>query len=282
MRVKKQKRHRKVVRFYAACFGFREPFKIICDGTFIHHLIAHDLTPADDVLSHLVGARVLLFTSRCVIGELKSLGKDYAESLQAAQMLVTARCDHEEKRVSAEKCVESIIGGSNAEHFFVATQDAEIRKMFREIPGVPVIYGLRNSLFIEQPSTHQREFVKSTEEKRLHMSDSEYQKLRKIKLKNKLENPVDSPDAQDDSGNELVTIPEKNIARRMLAVTDKSKFKRKRAKGPNPLSCKKKKMIGDSTAAENKDGETSGGAKRKRTRKRKRIQKDNNLGESGC
>lgn len=98
-----------------------------------------------------------------MIGELKSLGKDYAESLQAAQMLVTARfvlglgffffwkefggffffpewwfcvwgrCDHEEKRVSAAQCVESIIGGSNTEHFFVATQDAEIRKMFREV-----------------------------------------------------------------------------------------------------------------------------------------------------
>ena len=101
-----------------------------------------------------------------MIGELKSLGQDYSESLEAAQMLVTARfsffahlcidffiflvfllelvivfnggvvffirCDHE-NRVSAEKCVESIIGGINMEHFFVATQDADIRKKFREV-----------------------------------------------------------------------------------------------------------------------------------------------------
>ena len=45
------------------------------------------------------------------------------------------RCDHE-NRVSAEKCVDSIIGGSNTEHFFVATQDADIGKKFREVRTV--------------------------------------------------------------------------------------------------------------------------------------------------
>lgn len=64
MRVKKQKRHRKVVRFFSACFGFREPFKVLCDGTFVHHLLIHHLTPADDALSRLLGGRALLFTTR--------------------------------------------------------------------------------------------------------------------------------------------------------------------------------------------------------------------------
>ena len=50
------------------------------------------------------------------------------------------------------------------------------------------------------------------------MSDSEYQKLQKFKLKDKLENSTDLPARQDDSGNELVTITRKNIARRMLGA----------------------------------------------------------------
>lgn len=102
--------------------------------------------------------------------------------------------------------------------------------LHRQIPGVPVIYGLRNSLFLDQPSTHQREFVKSIEDKRLHMSDSEYQKLQKINLKDKLENSTDLPRSGDDSGSEYVTASGTNRARRKLDVTDKSKFKRKRAK----------------------------------------------------
>jgi U3 small nucleolar RNA-associated protein 23 len=66
MRVKKQKRHRKVVRFYSACFGFREPYKVLLDGTLVHHLLSHGLSPADDALSRLLGARCLLFTTKWV------------------------------------------------------------------------------------------------------------------------------------------------------------------------------------------------------------------------
>ncbi|KAG8087466.1 hypothetical protein GUJ93_ZPchr0010g8605 [Zizania palustris] len=58
---------------------------------------------------------------------------------------------------------------NNPDHFFVATQDADIRAKLREVPRVPVIYGLKNSLFIEQPSMQQRKFTQLDEEKRLHM-----------------------------------------------------------------------------------------------------------------
>ncbi|CDP21576.1 unnamed protein product [Coffea canephora] len=85
MRVKKQKRHRKAVRFYAACFSFREPFKVLCDGTFVHHLLLNKITPADIALANALGAPVKIFTTRCVLGELRSLGDSYAESLNAAQ-----------------------------------------------------------------------------------------------------------------------------------------------------------------------------------------------------
>lgn len=274
MRVKKQKRHRKVVRFFSACFGFREPFKVLCDGTFVHHLLLHRLTPADDALSRLLGGRVLLFTTRCIIEELKSLGESHSESLEAAQQLITARCDHE-RRVNAAACIESFIGQGNSEHFFVATQDADIRKNFREVPGVPVIYGLKNSLFIEQPSALQREYVKSAEEERLHASELEYRKLLKRELKD---------GSANDSGNEVLEESQLkrkiSSAKRMLGVAEKSKFKRKKAKGPNPLSCKKKRKD-DSSVQQNEDGQAGGAKKRKRTRKRKRTHENKKLGEPG-
>ena len=40
------------------------------------------------------------------------------------------RCDHE-KRKSAVSCITRIIGENNSEHFFVATQDAELQKKFK-------------------------------------------------------------------------------------------------------------------------------------------------------
>ena len=40
-----------------------------------------------------------------------------------------------------------------------------------------MIYGLKNSLFIKQPSMQQRPFAQLDEEKRIHMEKSEFKKL---------------------------------------------------------------------------------------------------------
>lgn len=42
------------------------------------------------------------------------------------------RCDHE-KRKSAVACITEVIGENNPEHFFVATQDAELRNKFHQV-----------------------------------------------------------------------------------------------------------------------------------------------------
>lgn len=42
------------------------------------------------------------------------------------------RCDHD-KRKSAVDCITEIIGENNAEHFFVATQDADMRNGLQEV-----------------------------------------------------------------------------------------------------------------------------------------------------
>ncbi|KAF0920962.1 hypothetical protein E2562_037844 [Oryza meyeriana var. granulata] len=106
MRVKRRSKHRKVVKFYATCFGFREPYRVLVDSTFVHHLLHHRLLPADDALQALLSASrpPPLFTSKCVLAELRRL----------------SRCEHD-KVVSAVDCILSLIGDTNPEHFFVAT-----------------------------------------------------------------------------------------------------------------------------------------------------------------
>ncbi|KAA8547582.1 hypothetical protein F0562_004011 [Nyssa sinensis] len=204
MRLKKQKRHRKSVRFYTACFGFREPFKVLCDGTFVHQLLVNGINPANTAISNILGATVKVFTTRCVLAELKSLGNSYSESFKAAHSLITARCDHE-KRKSAAACITEIIRENNPEHFFVATQDADLRKKFQEIPGVPVIFGLRNALFLERPSAFQHYFVKSAEEERSHMTELEH-KMLNMKRNNKLvtEEAGGSTDANEGVGDKIL------------------------------------------------------------------------------
>ncbi|KAG2289384.1 hypothetical protein Bca52824_048988 [Brassica carinata] len=134
MRVKRQKKNRRTVRFFTVCFGFRQPFKVLCDGTFVHHLVSKEITPADAAVSELLGGPVKLFTTRCVLAELQKLGKDYSESLEAAQMLSTATCEHEEAK-PADECLSEVLGIKNSEHFFLGTQDFEFRKKLQQGPN---------------------------------------------------------------------------------------------------------------------------------------------------
>ncbi|PNT21632.1 hypothetical protein POPTR_009G159400v4 [Populus trichocarpa] len=166
-----RKRHCRAVRFYTVCFAFRQPYKVLWDGTFIHHLIANNIVPADTAISNIPCGPVKLFTTRCVLAELKRLGKSYTESLQAANRLMIARCDHEQMK-SAEGCIVEIIGEYNPDHFLVGTQDTDMRKKFQEVTGVPLIFGLRNALFLEPPSAFQQQLAKNSEEQS-HMSEFE-------------------------------------------------------------------------------------------------------------
>ncbi|XVF16093.1 hypothetical protein REPUB_Repub10bG0001700 [Reevesia pubescens] len=274
MRFKRQKRHRKTVRFFSVCFGFRQPFKVLCDGTFVHHLLHNDLTPADKALSNCLSASVKLFTTSCVLAELKKLGASHSASFQAARQLAIARCDHE-KRVSADACIAEVIGENNSEHFFVATQDADLRNKLQKVPNVPLIFGLRNALFLEPPSKFQREFVKSSEEKRLHMTEKEYKALEK-RSTSILAN-ADVGDSSDEEGlgchsPGLQPHNTRNYSGKERDVKDRVRFKRKKAKGPNPLSVKKKKSHENPSLASGKEvkgADGNGESKRKRKRSRK-------------
>lgn len=97
---------------------------------------------------------------------------------------------------------------------------------------MPLIFGLRNALLLEPPSTFQRQLAKSAEEERLHMRDFEYKMLN---LKNKnglpLVEAIDSSDA-DGVGDQVLGSQDlkTNGARRGTVSKDKVQFKKKRAK----------------------------------------------------
>ncbi|XP_057828372.2 uncharacterized protein LOC131039599 isoform X2 [Cryptomeria japonica] len=137
MRVKKQKQNRKTVRFYKACFAFREPYKILCDGTFVHKMLESRLGAASEALSALLGGHTKVFVTRCVINELKKLGESFSGTVLATRRLTTARCNHEMLKSAAE-CLEAMVGTDNPEHFFIATQDAGLRRKFRQ-PNPPTL-----------------------------------------------------------------------------------------------------------------------------------------------
>ncbi len=49
-------------------------------------------------------------------------------------------------------CVSSLAGESNPHHYLVASQDQELRRVLRRLPGVPLIHIIRNTMVLEKPS----------------------------------------------------------------------------------------------------------------------------------
>jgi U3 small nucleolar RNA-associated protein 23 len=100
-----------------------------------------------------------------------------------------------------------------------------------QVPGVPVIFALRNSLFLEPPSSFQRQFVKTSEEERMHMTEREYRMLQKTRSADEEAN--DSSSEKEDVVDQNIGIQDlakPRTARKGVNVKDKVQFKRKKAK----------------------------------------------------
>lgn len=166
-----------------------------------------------EVISKLLGAPIRLLTSRCVLTELKALGKDFKGTHTFARKACAIHaCGHEDTSLAASSCLSTCIGISNPEHFFVATQDPELRKAIADVPGGAVIFMSGNGIHLEQPSRLQQQ-----------AADQEGQQQAGV------------------SAQELQSGALKDLAELQKEPKQKSLFRRNRAKGPNPLSMRKAK-----------------------------------------
>ncbi|MCO5568921.1 hypothetical protein L7F22_022624 [Adiantum nelumboides] len=189
----------------------------------------------------------------CVIAELKKLGETFSGTLSVARKLDAAKCDHEPLK-SASECLESFIGDGNPEHFCVATQDAELRIKLRQVPAVAILLAQNNFLVLEPPSEKQQAIARANEAQRTHASKREFQIFEARERKKKA--LLAAKGGENDAG--TATNEEPNNSgfrsfdsfktssettshrRKSILAQDHPRFKKKRAKGPNPLSCKKK------------------------------------------
>mmetsp|Transcript_10658 Transcript_10658/g.65738 ORF Transcript_10658/g.65738 Transcript_10658/m.65738 type:complete len:250 (-) Transcript_10658:721-1470(-) len=230
MKVKRAKQVRRHVRFYRVCHGFREPYKVVMDGNFLHACIEAKLGGPRDTIPKLLCGHAKIFSTKCALHELKSMGDPFAGTYLAARRFDCVRCGHENS-VSAADCLKSLVEKGNHEHFFVATQDRKLQTELQSIPGVAILRAIPQGVTIEPPSKAQQKNAELAS------------------LENKM------PSAAE--------------GKLLEASTDKkeggAKVSKKRKKGPNPMSClpkKKKQPVLPTTQA--------GTVQKKRNRPRRR------------
>jgi U3 small nucleolar RNA-associated protein 23 len=109
----------------------------------------------------MLGTLAARFWECAILFESQSLLEipDFAESSSAARTLDMARCTHETP-VPATECMLSMVGQHNEEHFFIASQDVELRKRLRTVPGAALLFLSTAGLILEPPSETQQNFAR--------------------------------------------------------------------------------------------------------------------------
>lgn len=232
MKITRQKHAKKHLGFFRNNFGVREPYQILLDGTFCQAALRGRIQLRDQLPRYLMG-ETQLCTTRCVLKELETLGKELYGAKLIAQKCQVRNCRHVKSAVSGSECLLSMVEEGNPHHYFVATQDQDLSVKVKKTPGIPLMFIIQNTMVLDRPSPRTVAFVKAVESGQL-VSVHEKQSIKQLK---------------EEQG--------------LVRSREPRRRRKKKVGGPNPLSCLKKKKKAQDT-------KSPASEKRKRNRIRNR------------
>ncbi|CCG20535.1 hypothetical protein CORT_0A01430 [Candida orthopsilosis Co 90-125] len=254
MRQKRAKSYKKQMNVYHYTFKFREPYQIIVDDEIVTtcQKSSYDINKG---LTRTIQAENKPMITQCCIQALYNAKNQ--DAINLAKTFERRRCNHREAIAPAD-CIQSVvdINGENRHRYVVATQDLDLRRKLRQVPGVPLVYMNRSVMVMEPLSDASAKYSEEWENKKLTGGLNDL-KAGKIVEKSE-EDGGEEGDGEDGAP---------------------AKKKRKGPpKGPNPLSVKKKKKGEPATGGSKEDGEK----KNKRRRKHKKSGEKQGNGEEEC
>lgn len=215
MKIRRHKHTKRVLKYYRANFSFdTKLFNVLIDGTFANEAlnckinIAEQLPKFFDVKEN----KCKLWTTKCAIHETEILGKPTRGAMLILKQYQVAECKHKRNFVSSEKCFKNLISESGDTKYIVATQSESLKEIVRGVPGTPLMIISHNAINLEKPSEKTNNLVNKKLESKLVPKYDEMKAIRELKKKLKEQKPQ-----------------------------VKRVHRKKKAKHPNPLSCKKKK-----------------------------------------
>lgn len=227
-----------------------------------------------------MGAPVRVFVTPCVRAELRRAAKELdagsdestREALFAAshssRELALHACGHESSHVAADACiaaqalVEAPSSGASAacnpEHWFVATQDRSLQARCAATTAVPVVFATANGVRLHELDAAALDAAERALSARSALSDAEARAAARAARQVLVKAGVG--DAA------LRNAPLR--AKPLGAVETGVQFRKGKAKGPNPLSVKKKEKKTTGKQAGGPDGGVKKHARKRRGGKR--------------
>ena len=223
---RKDKWIKKTINFYRFIFKFDSPYKIIIDGNFAAMALNKKFEMKSS-LEKLLDDKVTLIIPSCIFKEVQSLENKIPGLLKLLSQYKIEQCQH--NLLSPTNCIRDYISKKNTSKYFVATQDNFLRVQLRKIPGVPLIFFEQNMLLMDKPS---RVSIEASERRENLKED-----LKKTEKKVLDEKKKEISDFLLEEFKNSKYYKQKQEEYKLNKLMGKI---RKKAKGPNPLSVKKK------------------------------------------
>lgn len=212
MKLRRHKNIRRSLRFYRLAFDIKDPYHVLVDGTFLTHALQNKVHVKEQ-LPKMLDGRATPMVTNCVMQELRSLGSNALGAAIIAKGYYRIKCGHD-RGIGACACIREQVGNANARKFLVASQDPELQKLLREVPGVPVLRLNGPCPLVEEPSDVSRQRAAEGDAVRLAPAHWEMPKLPELR-------------ARGEAAKEAAAAP----------------VKKRKVKGQNPLSCLKSKKV---------------------------------------
>ncbi|KAK7522113.1 rRNA-processing protein FCF1 [Phyllosticta citriasiana] len=123
------------------------PYNVLVDTNFLSHTVQRKLELLPAMMDCLYAKCTPIITS-CVMAELEKLGTKYRIALRIArdERWERLECDH--KGVYADDCIVDRVQKHKV--YIVATNDRDLKRRIRKIPGVPIMSVARGKYVIER------------------------------------------------------------------------------------------------------------------------------------
>lgn len=123
------------------------PYQVIVDTNFVNASIENKLDLHKGMLDCLI-AKCIVCVTDCVVAELEKLGHRYRLALQLVKDPRVTRLTCAHTGTYADDCIVERI--TTHKCYIVATNDRDLKRRIRRIPGVPIMYVANHKYAIER------------------------------------------------------------------------------------------------------------------------------------
>ncbi|KAJ2949892.1 hypothetical protein O0L34_g11212 [Tuta absoluta] len=123
------------------------PYHVLIDTNFINFSIKNKLDIVQNMMDCLY-AKCIPYITDCVLGELEKLGRKYRVALRIIKDPRFERIACLHKGTYADDCIVQRV--TQHKCYIVATNDKDLKRRIRKIPGVPIMYVADHKYTIER------------------------------------------------------------------------------------------------------------------------------------